>query len=51
MPGGGLKLFKSFQAYEFNPLGMSRDMTSPLAAGAAAMQHSYKASRRREEAR
>lgn len=41
-PSGTLKLFKSFQAYEFNPLGMTRNMTSPLAAGAAAMHQSYK---------
>eukprot|EP00887_Chlorella_sp_A99_P007812 scaffold20.g7812.t1 len=43
-PSGTLKLFKSFQAYEFNPLGMTRALTSPLAAGAAAMHQSYKIS-------
>ena len=41
-PSGTLKLYKSYQAYEFNPLGMTRNMTSPLGAGAAAMQLSYK---------
>jgi hypothetical protein len=41
-PSGTLKLFKSFQAFEFNPLGMTRNMTAPLASGAAAMQTSYK---------
>ena len=40
-PSGTLKLFKSFQAFEFNPLGMTRNM-APLASGAAAMQTSYK---------
>lgn len=43
-PSGTLKLFKSFQAFEFNPLGMTRNMTAPLATGAAAMQTSYKIS-------
>ncbi|GAB4819369.1 hypothetical protein N2152v2_006415 [Parachlorella kessleri] len=37
-PDGTLKIFKSFQAYEFNHGGMSRSSTSPLAAGAAALQ-------------
>ena len=41
-PTGTLKLYKSFQAYEFNKQGMTRNaMTSPLAAGAAALQQSY----------
>lgn len=51
MPGGALKLFKSMQAYEFNPLGMIRDNggggnggDAPLAAGVGAMQRSYKIS-------
>ena len=43
-PSGTLKLFKSFQAFEFNPLGMKRSAaeTAPLASGAAALQSSYK---------
>jgi mitogen-activated protein kinase kinase 3 len=48
MPGGALKLFKSMQAYEFNPLGMTsgggNGGDAPLAAGVGAMQHSYKIS-------
>ena len=41
-PTGTLKLYKSFQAYEFNKQGMTRNtITSPLAAGAAALQQSY----------
>lgn len=41
-PSGTLKLFKSFQAYEFNNAGMVRNaMTSPLATGAATLQQSY----------
>ena len=38
-PSGTLKLYKEF---EFNPLGMTRNITAPLASGAAAMQTSYK---------
>lgn len=43
-PSGTLKLFKSLQAFEFNPLGMVRrdEVGAPLARGAAAMQTSYK---------
>ena len=43
-PSGTLKLFKSLQAFEFNPLGMTRrdEVGAPLARGAAAMQTSYK---------
>jgi hypothetical protein len=41
-PTGTLKIYKSMQAYEFNPLGMTRNMTTPLGAGAAAMHSSYK---------
>jgi len=41
-PTGTLKLYKSFQAFEFNNSGMVRNaMTSPLATGAAALQQSY----------
>lgn len=36
-PDGTLKIYKSFQAYEFNNGGMTRN-ASPLAAGAAALQ-------------
>lgn len=49
-PSGTLKLFKSLQAFEFNPLGMTaagRNITAPLASGAAAMQTSYKVCGRR----
>jgi serine/threonine protein kinase len=39
---GTLKLYKSMgTAYEFNKLGMTSNMTSPLASGAVAMQQSY----------
>lgn len=48
-PSGTLKLFKSLQAFEFNPAGMLAQRqgqgaeTAPLARGAAAaMQTSYK---------
>ena len=41
-PSGTLKLFKSYQAFEFNPLGMTRNTTAPLANGAAALPTSYK---------
>lgn len=44
-PSGTLRMFKSFQAFEFNPLGMTRKddgMTAPLGNGAAALQTSYK---------
>lgn len=46
-PSGTLRLFKSFQAFEFNPLGMKRSgaETAPLASGAAALQSSYKVCR------
>lgn len=46
-PSGTLRLFKSFQAFEFNPLGMKRSgaETAPLASGAAALQSSYKVRR------
>ena len=44
MPSGTVKLFKSMQAYEFNPSGMTRGGDAPLAAGAVAMQQSYKIS-------
>lgn len=41
-PSGTLKLFKSFQEYEFNNTGMKRNtMTSPLATGASSLQQSY----------
>ncbi|PRW57164.1 mitogen-activated kinase kinase 3 [Chlorella sorokiniana] len=45
-PSGTLRLFKSFQAFEFNPLGMKRSgaETAPLASGAAALHSSYKIS-------
>ena len=43
-PSGTLKLFKSLQAFEFNPLGMKRSgaETAPLASGAAALQSAYR---------
>ncbi len=41
MPTGALKLYKSFQEYEFNQEGMTHHLT-PLGQGASNMQQSYK---------